>query len=29
MDDMIYLNYDAGELGEREATFYNDGEIVK
>lgn len=22
MDDMIYLNYDAGELGEREATFY-------
>lgn len=22
VDDMIYLNYDAGELGEREATFY-------
>lgn len=22
MDDMLYLNYDAGELGEREATFY-------
>lgn len=22
MDDIIYLNYDAGELGEREATFY-------
>lgn len=22
MDDMIYLNYDAGELGEREGTFY-------
>ena len=22
MDDVIYLNYDAGELGEREAIFY-------
>lgn len=22
MDDMIYLNYDAGELGEREGSFY-------
>lgn len=22
MDDVVYLNYDAGELGEREATFY-------
>lgn len=22
MDDVIYLNYDAGEFGEREATFY-------
>ena len=22
VDDMIHLNYDAGELGEREATFY-------
>lgn len=22
MDDVLYLNYDAGELGEREASFY-------
>lgn len=22
MDDVIYLNYDAGELGEREGSFY-------
>lgn len=22
MDDVIYLNYDAGELGERESSFY-------